>query len=67
MNKESEKKFLLTNRVTAILYFVCAICWLITGLSNLDGKTHNIVINFGLTVVFIVLGILYLVKDKKNK
>ncbi len=64
--KKERKKYELISMITSILYFLCAIIWFIKAIININDELHNVIINFALTIIFIVLGFVYL-KKKSNK
>ena len=63
--KQDSKK-LLTRKVTAMLYFICGACWLISAI--LYSTTKQIpIFDIILGLLFIGIGILYIIKDKKER
>ena len=62
---KNENKRLLSYKITAILYFVCGACWIISAILSIIAHAKYIFdIVFG--IIFIIIGILYLMKDKKD-
>lgn len=64
--KKERKKYELISMIISILYFLCAIIWFIKTIININDELHTVIINFALTIIFIVLGFVYL-KKKSNK
>jgi uncharacterized membrane protein len=67
-NKETKKtrNRLLTYKQTAILYFICAVCWFISAVLNyISGTSVSFDILIG--VAFLVIGILYAANIKKDR
>ncbi len=70
VNKREEKKEFkgFKNRTIAILYIICSIAWLISGILNLKNSGSSLgYIDLVLAILWMVLGILYFIKDKKEK
>ena len=63
---KQESKRLLTKKSTATLYFICGGCWLISAILYSSAKQQSI-FDFILAFLFIGIGVLYLLKDKKEK
>ena len=62
---KKENKRLLSYKATAILYFVCGACWIISAILNVIAKTKYI-FDIIIGIVFILIGVLYLFKNKKE-
>jgi 1,4-dihydroxy-2-naphthoate octaprenyltransferase len=58
-------KLIINSKLTAILYFICGACWIISAIFYIAAKQKPI-FDFVIGFVFIVVGILYLVKDKRD-
>ena len=67
--KETKKEWKMNYKLIAILYLLCAFCWLATGILNIvyDGEKILYILNFALTAVWIYLAIVYFRKDKESK
>lgn len=63
---KKDSKRLLTFKQTAGLYLVCGVCWIISAILNVVANESPI-LDIVVGVVFITIGILYLIRDKKNK
>ena len=63
---KKESKRLLTFKQTAGLYLVCGFCWIISAVLNVIADESPI-LDIVVGVVFIIIGVLYLIRDKKNK
>ena len=64
--KKEEKK-LLSDLKIAILYIVCALCWLISGILEYVASKKIPYLDIVITIVLVVLAVVYFKKDKKNK
>ena len=62
---KQESKRLLTKKATATLYFICGGCWLVSAILYSSAKQQSI-FDFILAFLFIGIGVLYLLKDKKE-
>ena len=62
---KKENKRILSYKATAILYFVCSICWGISAVLNIIAKT-SYVFDIVIGIVFLIIGILYLLKNNKQ-
>ena len=63
---KQEAKRLLTRKTTALLYFVCGACWIISAIIYSTTKQIPI-FDIVLGLLFVGIGVLYLLKDKKEK
>ena len=64
--KKNERRTFLSNKVTAVLYFLCGICWISSAIMNIKSGTSYI-FDLALGIVFISLGVFYLCRDKKER
>ena len=67
MKKIENNKRLLNDKLVAILYTVCAALWLASGILDIVAGGKKWIIDFIITVLLLALGIIYFIKDKKNK
>lgn len=63
---KKENKRLLTSYQISFLCFLCSVCWIISAfLYKIAGE--NPVFDIIVGIVFIVIGVLYLLKGRKEK
>ena len=63
--KKVEKKGINKNTM-AILYLLCSICWLVSGVMEVKAKTSG-VLSFVVGGLLLLLAIFYFYKDSKQK
>ena len=66
--EETKKDWKMNYKLIAILYLLCAFCWLVSGVLNViyDGEQILYILDFALTAVWLYLALVYIRKDKEN-
>ncbi len=64
--KTKENKRLLTSYQNSFLYFLCGFCWIVSAILNKIAK-ESPVFDIIVGIVFIVIGVLYLLRGRKEK
>ena len=65
LEKKEERK-LLSDKNIAILYLVCALCWLVSGIFEYIGNKKIPYLDIIITVLLIVFSIIYFKKHKNS-
>ncbi len=63
---KKETKRLLTSYQTSFLYFLCGACWIMSALLNAVVE-ENPVFDIIVGILFIIIGVLYLLRGRKEK
>ena len=68
-NEKNKKQFKgLSNITIAILYLICGVAWLISGIINLKNNPSLLgYIDIVLAILWVILAVLYYIKYKKDK
>jgi len=64
--KEQNNKKVLNNKTIAILYLLCGVIWIVSGIFEVVAKTSG-VLSFIVGGVLMILSIFYFYKVKKEK
>lgn len=69
VKKESDnKRKLLSNKVIAILYMLCSVAWIVSGILYLKNDSKLLgCFDLLLGVLWFALGVLYFIRDRKSK
>ena len=65
-NKVEEKK-LLSDKKIAILYVICALCWVASAILEYVGNKKISYLDICISVILIILAVVYFRKSKINK
>lgn len=65
VKKNNKNKRILSLKSTSILYFICGFCWIVSAILNVIAK-EKYIFDFVLGLIFIIVGILYFVKYRKD-
>lgn len=64
-NEEKKRKRILTFKQTSFLYFLCGVCWIISGILKYVSKESpwfDIIVG----LVFVIIGFLYLFRKNEQ-
>lgn len=67
VEKKEEERKLLSDFKIAVLYSICALCWLLSGILEYVASKKVPYLDIVITIILVVLALVYFKKDKKNK
>lgn len=67
VEQKQESKRLLNDKAVAVTYMICAVLWLGSGILDIVAGGKKWIIDFVITALLILLGIVYFIKAKKSK